>query len=46
MAYELFTANYIVRGKAITLSFIPLLADEHPEAIDSAPPVPGIADAA
>ena len=37
---------YIVRGEAITLPFIPLLADEHPEANDSAPPAPGMADAA
>ena len=38
--------TYIVRGEAITLPFIPLLADEHPEANDSAPPAPGMADAA
>ncbi len=37
---------YIVRGQAITLPFIPSLADEHPEANDSAPPGPAIADAA
>ena len=37
---------YIVRGEAITLPFIPLLADEHPEANDSAPPAPGMTDAA
>jgi len=37
---------YIVRGQAITLPFIPSLADEHPEADESAPPAPGIADAA
>ena len=37
---------YIVRGGAITLPFIPSLADEHPEANDSATPAPGIADAA
>ena len=37
---------YIVRGQAITLPFIPLLADEHPEANDSAPPAPAMADAA
>jgi len=37
---------YIVRGQAITLPFIPTLADEHPEANDSAPPAPDIADAA
>ena len=37
---------YIVRGEAITLPFIPLLADEHPEANDSAPPAPSIAEAA
>ena len=37
---------YIVRGQAITLPFIPLLADEHPEANESAPPAPSMADAA
>ena len=37
---------YIVRGEAITLPFIPSLAGEHPEANDSAPPAPGMADAA
>ena len=37
---------YVVRGQAITLPFIPSLADEHPEADDSAPLVPGMADAA
>ena len=37
---------YIVRGAAITLPFIPSLADEHPEADDSALPAPGMADAA
>ena len=37
---------YIVSGQAITLPFIPSLADEHPEASDSLPPVPGMADAA
>ena len=31
---------YIVRGQAITLPFIPSLADEHPEANDSALPAP------
>ena len=37
---------YIVCGSAITLPFIPSLADEHPEASDSAPPAPDMADAA
>jgi len=37
---------YIVRGAAITLPFIPSLADEHPEANDTVPPAPGMADAA
>jgi hypothetical protein len=37
---------YIVRGAAITLPFIPSLADEHPETDDSAQPTPGMADAA
>ena len=37
---------YVVRGEAITLAFIPSLADEHPEADESAPPAPGILDAA
>ena len=37
---------YIVRGQAITLPFIPSLADEHPEANDSAPPAAGMAEAA
>jgi hypothetical protein len=37
---------YIVRGAAITLPFIPSLADEHPEANDGAPPAPAMADAA
>jgi len=35
--------TYIVRGQAITLPFIPSLADEHPEADDNAP---ALADAA
>jgi hypothetical protein len=37
---------YVVRGQAITLPFIPSLADEHPEADDSAPPAPSMANAA
>ena len=37
---------YIVRGETITLPFIPSLADEHPEANDSAPPAAGMAEAA
>ena len=37
---------YIVRGAAITLPFVPSLADEHPEVNDIALPAPGMADAA
>lgn len=45
-AHSIKRTIYIVRGQAITLPFIPSLADEHPEANDSAPPAPRIADAA
>ena len=44
--HDIKRTTYIVRGQAITLPFIPSLADEHPEANDSAPPAPGIAEAA
>ena len=44
--HDIKRTTYIVRGQAITLPFIPSLADEHPEADDSATPAPSMADAA